>query len=265
MVPVEVCNLALSEIGSRIFLTALTDNSPQGRVANLNYTPRVKMLIRAANWDFTRGQAILSVWKEAITNGVASGNPPPQPWLFSYLYPTDCIKARFVLPTMPVAAAGTPLTTAPGQVAWLPPAPTGIPFVVATDRDNSGNPLRVLLCNLPNAQLIYTRDLSGQPDEWDPMFLNAATAFLGCYFINALERNAKGYEDQVAQTKSILDMARVANGTEGITSVDHTPDWLRARMAGSSAWGWNGSAGLAGGWGVGGGWDACQFPCGLSY
>lgn len=249
-------------MGSRVLISAFSDNSPQAQTANLNYTPRIQMLLRSASWDFCRAQANLTVFKQALVNGAVSNNPPPQPWLFSYLWPSDCLKARFVLPTIPIAPSGTPLTTAPNPIARVPPAPTGIPFVIATDLNTSGNatsPVKVILTNLPNAQLIYTRDLSQLPDQWDSLFLSAATSFLGSYFINALARNKAQYDDAVAMTKSLLDQARVANGNEGIGSVDRRAEWITARSAGSH---W---AGAGGAWSGSVGWDSVSFSDGLRY
>lgn len=264
MTPVVVSNLALSEVGSRVLINKFTDNTPQAICANLNYTPRVQAVLRTANWDFVRAQQVLTLWKAAVINGQPSSNPPPQPWLFSYLWPSDCLKARFIMPTRPVAAPGIPLTTAPTPIAYPPPVPTGIPFVPGTDMDANGNPIRVILTNLPNAQLAYTRDLSQVPDTWDSLFLNAATAFLGCYFINALARNKPQYDDQVALSRSLIDQARAANANEGIASVDHTPDWMAARNTSGINWGWN-QAGAPVGYGALGGWDSVTYPCGLRF
>jgi hypothetical protein len=262
--PTDVINVALAEQGSRVFVNSLTnDTSAQAIIARTFYLPKTQALLRAANWDFARAQITLTVWKEAITNGVASSNPPPQPWLFSYLYPPDCLKARFVLPTIPVAPPGTPLTTTPTNIARVPPVPTGIPFIPGTDVDANNNPIRVLLCNLPNAQLVYTRDLSMIPDTWDKLFLDAETAYLAAYFINALARNQAQYNAQVATCSSILDQARVANGAEGIPSIDHSPDWLRARFTSGYNNAWN--AGPVGQYGGYGGWDSVTYPCGLRY
>ena len=259
-----MANLALSEIGSRVFIESFDENTPQGRTAKLNYTPRMQMLLRAASWDFARAQVVLTTWKQATINGSPSPNPPPQPWLFAYLYPSDCIKARFVMPTIPVASPGTPLTTAPMNISCVPPVPTGIPFVIGTDKDPSGNPIRTLLTNLQGAQLVYTRDMSQIPDDWDPLYMSGATALLGAYFINALARNKAQYDDQVAMSKSIIDQARVANGNEEIASIDHMPDWMAARQRSGYNWGWN-RAGAPGGYGALGGYDTVTFPDGLRY
>ena len=264
MTPTDVLNLALVEIGSRVLITNLaTDTSAQGITSRILYPAKMTALLRAANWDFARGQETLTVWKAAVINGVTSSNPPPQPWLYSYLYPPDVIKARFVLPTIPVQPPGVPLTSAPNNIARVPPVPTGIPFVPGTDVDPNNNPIRVILTNLPNAQLIYTKDLSQLPDTWDPLFLSAATAFLASYLIQANARNGAQYQAQVAACSSILDMARIANGNEGINNTDHTPDWLRARFTSGYNQSWNqGPVGQYGGYA---GWDSLGFAHGLNY
>ena len=260
MGPVQVCNLALAECGNRVLITSLSDVSPPAVAANLFYTPKTQMLLRAARWDFARAQVTLTVWKQAVVNGVTSANPPPQPFLFSYLWPADCIAARFVQPTIPTPQSGVPATTAPNLAPWAMRPPTNVPFVVATDLDVNGNAIKVILTNLPAAQLIYTRDLSQIPDLWDSLFLSANTAFLASYFINALARNAAQYSAQVSMTKSMLDMARIANGNEGIQSIDHVPDWLAARFT-TGGWGYGGQGNYVGA----GYYSPAVFACGLSY
>lgn len=262
---IDVINLALSEIGQRIFLNSLSDNQPAAAVARINYTPRMQALLRAANWNFCRAQITLTLWKSALVAGQPSPNPPPQPWLFSYLRPPDCLKARFVLPTVPVAPPGVPLTGGPTGIAWTNPVPTGIPFVIATDYDSQGNPINVILTNLCDAQVIYTRDLSQVPDLWDDLFLSAATSYLGSYFIMALARDQQQYASQVAATKGLLDQARVANGDEAIPSIDRTAEWIAARRTSGINYYWNqgGGGGYGSGWG--GSYDSLGFSDGLRY
>lgn len=262
MTPTEVANLALGEIGQRVLINSFDDGSAAANAAKLFYSPKTRMLMRSANWDFARAQLALTQWKAVSINGVASTNPPPQPWQYSYLYPTDCLKIRFVQPTVPIATPGTPLTTAPNSIFPYPGIPTAIPFVEATDFDTSGNPVRVVLTNVPQAQAIYTRDLSDLPDAWDPLFLAGATALLGSYFINMLARDKAQMEQQVALAKSVIDQARAANANEAINSIDHTPDWVQSRRLTGLPWMWGMTTPIIGAYG---GWDACQFPDGQFY
>ena len=260
MVPTDVCNIALAEMGNRVKISSFAETSPAAQAAALFYRPKTQALLRGANWDFARAQQTLAVWKAATINGTTSANPPPQPWLYSYLWPSDCVKARFIQPTLPTATPGVPLTTAPVGQFFAQPSITSIPFVPATDLDQNGNPIKVILTNLPAAQLIYTRDLSQSPDLWDSLFLNGCTAYLAAYFINALARNKAQFDDQVAIARGALDQARVANGNEGISNVDHAPDWLRARTVGGASWSFNGGRP-----GLYGGWDTVPFPDGQFY
>lgn len=260
--PVNICNVALLEMGSRVYVNSLTNpiSAPEIAAATL-YQPKITALERGANWDFCRAQLPLTLYKQAVVNGALSLTPPPQPFLFEYLYPPDCIKVRFLLPTVNLQAPGTPITGIP----IVAPAPTAIPFVIGNDTDPNGNPIKVILTNLPNAQCIYTRDLSQIPDMWDALFTTAATAYLAAFFINALARNAAQYNEQVAIAKGAIDSARVANANESISSIDHLPDWMRARSTGGYNWAWNQGGGATAAYGAGGGWDQVTFPDGLRY
>lgn len=258
MTPVNVANIALLEMGSRVQIQSFSDATPQAQAANTLYTPKTQMLLRAARWDFARAQASLTLWKAAIINGVASGNPPPQPFLYSYLWPSDCLSARFLIPTAITAAAGTPLTTAPNLAPWALRPPTDASMVIGTDFNAQGQPIKVILTNLPAAQLIYTRDLSQVPDLWDPLYLGAATAFLGSFFINALARNKAQYDDAVAAAKGFIDQARVVNGNEGTPSIDRQASWITARFTTGNSWPYNQG-------GVGSYYDAVIFADGQRY
>lgn len=260
MTPVDVCNLALSEIGQRVIIASFSDKAPAAAAAALHYTPRVQMLLRSAQWDFARATIILTQWKAALIDGATSSNPPAQPFAYAYLYPPDCLKARFIMPTIAVEPPGVPLTTASTPAARFGRALTRAPFVVGADVSANAagaSPVKIIQTNLPKAQLVYTRDLSQTPDMWDSLFLSAATALLGAYFLNALARNKAQYDDQVAMSKSLIDQARVANGNEDISSIDMMPDWLRVRRSG----GWSGSDGA---WG-GSLYEPVVYPGGLSY
>ena len=195
-----------------------------------------------------------------------SSNPPAQPFQVEYAWPPDCLKFRFVRPTLVTSNLTPPLTTAPQQVLPYGGSPTSIPFVVGTDFDAIGNPIKVIYTNLYTAQGVYVRDLTQYPDMWDPLFASAATALLAAYFINALMRNTEQMTQQIQIAKGALDTARAANANESITSIDHMPDWMRTRTMSAVGWGWNqtGPNGVFPTYG-GGGWDSCGMPDGAFY
>lgn len=260
--PVNICNIALAECGNRVSISDFDDGTPAADVAALFYTPKMQMLARTAPWDSFRAQATLTLLKATIIDGVVSDDPPPQPWGYMYQWPSDCLKARFLLPTLPTVAAGTPLTTSPNSALLTPTPPTAIPFVVATSLDANNNPIKVILTNLVQAQLVYTRDLTQVPDLWDSLFTTAATATLAAYFINALARNSADYMTQVQIAKDAIAAARAASANEAINSADHLPDWTAVRMQSAVPWAWNatGPNGV-----ISEAWDYAQFPGGLSF
>lgn len=237
--PVDVTNVALSQIGQQVQISSFDDNTPAARAASLLYTPTLQMLARAAPWDRFRAQIALTQIRAAVINGVTSDDPPPSPWLFEYAYPSDCLKARFLQPSPLPVEPGVPLTTAPNAGFVGQSVPTNIPFVVGTDNDAGGNPISVILSNLYQAQLIYNRDLTQVPDLWDSLFYQAATATLGAYLINALARDASQMAQQIGMAKSILDQARAQSANESISNADHLPDFIAIRSSGSVGWGWN--------------------------
>lgn len=258
---IHIVNMALAEIGAQAQVSSInpSDGSAEGNVASLFYQPKIDDLFRAAHWNFARFQAPLTLLK------AAQGTPenplgtttlaPPIPWAYSYAYPSDCIKARYIIPVSPVASVQVPFTTAdnsgmPGYSADL-----AVKFVVATDTDNSGNRVRVILTNLSQATLVYTSRVD-DPNLWDPAFLQAATSYLGAWFVNALARNAALHKDQMNIAMQIIQKARMTDGNEGPITQDHMPDWIRARGASQSYIG-NGSFYY--------GWDYLMMPGGSTF
>ena len=260
----DVANLSLAQMGNRTQISSFTDGTQAAQAANLFYTPVTQMLLRAAPWDFARGQVTLTQLKATVIKGSLSNNPPPQPWQFEYAYPPDCLKGRFQLPTLQTQPqTSPPLTTAPNVGFPYSTPPTAIPFVPGTDFDANGNSIKVIFSNLYQAQLVYVRDLSQTPDLWDSSFLMALTAVLGCYFMNMLQPNEAKYKTLASVAQDLVLQARTAAANESISQSDHVPDWLAARMRGSVAWGWNnGGPGSAASWGNA--WDSCLLP-GLSF
>jgi hypothetical protein len=232
--PVDICNMALDNIGSRLGITSLDPPLPQPNagLCARHYQPKMDALARAAHWNCMRLQKPLSVLK------AAQGTPenpngttipiPPIPYQYEYAYPSDCLKARYILPNPPNMNTSPPLFGGGTSFtpAWNPPA--GYPFAVAIDTDAKDNQINVILTNLQFAQLVYTGRILN-PSLWDPQFQLAATAFLGAWLVNAIKRDAAVLKEQIAIASEIVTQARISDGNEGTLSVDHEPDWMRVR------------------------------------
>ena len=264
----DVCNVALGEIGQRVRIGSFTDNSPAANAAHALHTPAKS---RRSSALPTGGFAASPDYPDAVGSGTCQRAAKRiaghlQPWLYSYLYPADCLRLRFVLPTLQTPVASPPLTTNASSPFCYPGVPTAIPFVEATDLDPDNNPIRVVLSNLTQAQAIYTRDLSQFPNLWDPLFHSAVTATLGAYFINALSRDKAQMQEQIAIAKNLLDTARVMNMPPRAASTTLTTFLIGCGYDARPAF--HGClSSISGPTGAmpGGSFDAMVFPDGLAY
>lgn len=259
--PVDICNIALQEIGAQATVSQIdpSDGSTEGDACSIIYTPKIRALHRAAHWNFARKQLALTQLKATIINGVVSTSPPPIPWLYEYAYPSDCIKARYIIPySNPLdGQPAVPFTTGMSSLPLFQSSPS-VPFIIGTDTDTHNNTIRVILTNHSQALLVYTADYSQLPDLWDPHFASAADAYLGAWLVNALVRSRELWKDQMALVKEVVNEARVSDGNEGPQSVDHLPDWMRVRgTLGASGWYFDNQCYY--------GWDAIGFPSGASF
>lgn len=269
--PVDICNISLGQIVQNVAITGIDPptppNSTAAQACGRLYQTQVDATFRAAHWNCARFQAagtLLAARRGTPENPDGSLPEPPQPWLYMYAYPPDCLLVRFVFPLCNFTGAASgqapPMTNA--GLNFQPVINTALPFVPASATDANNNRIKVILTNCPNAQLVYTGRLA-DPDLWDPSLINAVIGVMAAWLVNPVARNAELLKERVAVATALIDAARISDGNEGITSTDHIPDWISIRSAGS---GWGTGLGWSlpgGGWMAG--WDSIGMPNGLSY
>lgn len=233
---VDICNRALLGVGSRDQISSISpsDGSESADACSVLFTPTYESLARSAHWGCLRYQDTLSLLKAAAdTPENPSGTLlpiPPSPWLYSYAYPANCLKVRALTPTTLPNTGVTPFTTF-NNAAPLGLFESGqIVYAVAYDVDSGGNPIRVILTNLSQAQIIYTIN-QPNPIIWDSQFQAAMVGALGAYLVPALSLNMTLMTTCIKLADGIIAQARVSDGNEGVTVMDHTPDWILARGA----------------------------------
>jgi len=256
---IDICNMALSEIGTQSTIAALNEQSNEAIQCNLWYDTMRRRLLRAAQWGFARTQVTLTQVADAIPD-----NTSPYPFLFSYTYPTDCLKLRYILAT-PITTNGAPppdLLVSPS--AWYTPSRANR-FLIANQVISTVQ-TKVILTNVgwvnttPNdgAIGVYTQDVTdvGLMDE---MFIGALASALAYKLVIPLSGNV-GMRDEFAKNaQATIDQARAADGNEAIPSSDIRVDWMEGRGIGSP-FGY-GFAGLGGSpWGqCWGGYDSMNW------
>lgn len=236
--PVSLSNRALLSVGARAQVSDLSEGSTEANAVSVLFVPTFESLARAARWGCLRKQGQLSLL--AAAQGTPE-NPdgttlpiPPNPWLYQYAYPSDCLAMRFIVPTYPNSTpTGTvPQTTASVAAAsWLP-AGGQIPFAVAYAVDSNNSPIETIVCNTTQAQAVYTVN-QPNPIIWDSLFEAAFVASLAAFLVPALSLDLPLMQISIRTAESAIQQARVADGNEGVTVMDHLPDWISARSTGA--------------------------------
>ena len=255
---VNIVNQALLAVGSQSQISSFTEGTPQANAASTLFTPRFTALARSAPWNCLRQEATLTLL--AAAQGTPE-NPdgtilplPPVPWLYSYQLPSDCLQMRYIVPSLPAPNSGVPLFPVNTNAATWLQTPGQIPYAVAYSTDSNGNPLQVILTNQTQAVAVYTVN-QPNPSIWDSLFEQAMVATLAAWLVPALSLHLPLMKMQIEIAERLVMEARVRDGNEGVTSMDHQPDWLRAR---------SGATGLYGNWsnnfGVGTAWGTLTWP-----
>lgn len=125
------------------------DNSTAGKAAAQLYIPCVQTIAKQFGWDFDRNTVVLTL----------SSNTPLFPWTLEYLYPTNGVEVRQLMPS-----------TIPDQFNPLPDN-----WVVCNNLVSSV-PTKVIQTNVANALAVFTN----QPLEstWDALFREAVVRLL---------------------------------------------------------------------------------------
>lgn len=288
--PTDIANQALDAAGIEFTLGDIEEGTRPAQVILRAYGQCLRQLLRAAHWNFARKTAPLTLLADATGQTQNVGNLVPVPWIYSFAYPTDCVKARYVPwnmsqntapPTGNIQIGQQPIMTGlavqpqagqrvrPARFCeamdynYLPAPPIDLNTQGVSPQGRT-----VVLTNVANAQMIYTC-LMLYPSNWDPMFRAGFVAYLASEIALPLSKDKKlGMalrSQQIAITKDKVMQARITDGNEGWFTTTHVPDWIRARRTGVggygfSPWGDGGSeAGV-----LGYGWDAISFGDGGS-
>lgn len=209
---VQIWNRALGFIGTQTQVATENEDSAEAHNCGIYYENVRQAILRSHTWNFARKQVALTEL------GNADDDTSLQPWFYKYAYPSDCIRFRYVMPTVVPQAIPETLWTA------QPP----VRFIVSSDDDSVGNPRTVLLTNQDTATGVYTRDLS-LLDLWDAMSLDALANGLAAKLAIPLTGDKQLAKAMIEQVGAIITDAKAKDGNEGLSIQNHTPDWIRVR------------------------------------
>lgn len=247
---VSITNRALADAGSRSTIASMTEGSNESNAASLIYGPVRQQALRAAHWGFAGATAALSLLKSAPgtletpnfpASGVWSNAYPPPGWAYEYSDLPDRLQARKLIANYsPNVGNVVPLFGGQLQGQQASFEAPGQKFIIATDLDANGNQINVILANIDQALLSYTRDITVEA-LWDPQFQEAVVAALAAKLCFALSGDKQRANDLLKVANDKIIVARAGDGNEALTVMDHTPDWITvahgARWFGTADWG----------------------------
>lgn len=234
----NISNRALLAVGARTYVSSInpSDGSVEGDAISTLWTSTFEQLGRAAHWNCLTRQVTLSLLQ------AAQGTPenpdgtnlslPPSPWLYAYTYPSDSLAIRFITPSFSTSDGGSvPATTTNNSAGSWIPSQGQIPYAISTILDLNNASITVILTNQSQAQAVYTVN-QPNPAGWDSLFQEAMVASLGAFLVPALSLNIALMDRCVKQAEVAIGIARARDGNEGVTTMDHLPDWMQARAGG---------------------------------
>lgn len=191
---VDICNRALSRLGTRATISALDENSAEARTASIWYAATRDVLLRSHDWNFARRRVVLAEQGDAPTG-----------WAFRYAFPTDCIRLL--------------------RLASATPNVSSVRFEVAGDATS-----RFVLCDEPAAQAVYTARVD-DPNLYDAGFASALVDQLAAHIAYPVTQKTEIAVRLAQMARAALAdaMAADVNEAEG-ADADRPPDWIAARL-----------------------------------
>lgn len=279
--PADIMNESLDAAGVDFTIGEPNEGTHPAQVALRKYGQCLRQLLRAAHWDYARSQQPLVMLADATGQTDGVGTVTIAPWVYTYSYPTNCMKARFLPANYlnPNASAVPQTSVSDSQ----PPYGYGMrlipaPFLISMDSNYPIDPNSnwmdvqgvsptsrvVILSNVNQAQLVFTA-FQPYPTMWDAQFRAAMVAYLAAEIALPLSKDKKfglAMRDRnILIAKERINAARVTNGNESgfPQTTDHLPDWMQTRFTGGGGNGLNYN-GCGGEWGGNGyGWNGSGF------
>lgn len=185
----DICNIVLGSIGSDKRIGSIFEGSSAAKKCLDVYSQTRDELLRKQSWGFAERNVNMTQLKAAPAGGYNPVVPwtsayPPVPWLFEYVYPTDCLKVRSVK----------------SQPFFLPPFDPQ-PQVFDIYNDNALSPAaKTVVCNIDAAILVYTGQVT-DVTLWEPLFVEALVAALGVKLAPNLGELNQGQAETEKQEK----------------------------------------------------------------
>lgn len=214
----DICNQALAAAQVRAQIASMNDSNTSARACKLFYATARDELLREAQWGFANKYSLLEL--KATYNAVAWDAAGPGPgWAYQYGYPVDCAKMNYIIPLTNFQAWMARLRT--NERVDL--KTVGAPWELTSN----GGETRINT-NAEQAVGAYTEQVN-VTSRWTPEFAAAMVARLAYRIAVPLSGDKQIAAANYQLSQSLAAKAMQGDGNEGLTVIDHVPDWQAAR------------------------------------
>ena len=197
---VQICNLAISNLGISTLIADLAEDSNEARTCSLWYAPTRDAVLEDFPWAFA---------KRRVTLAEDSGDPATD-WDYVYIYPSDCLKIRQLVL----------------EGIRNPRNDQRVEFEVAYDGTQ-----RVIYTDLYQAEAIYTAQVT-DPGIFHPLFVIAMSWALAAAVAPGLVGQMAGQSIAANMRRTyadILGQAAASSMREGFEGVEPECELLTVR------------------------------------
>jgi hypothetical protein len=195
---VEICNLALSRLGTRASIASIDEASVEARLCKAGYASCRDTLLRDFDWGFARRIETLAGRDES----------PPSGWSHVYSLPNRCVRFRGL---------------------WNGPGAAPADWALGNITDSAGNDAVAIFAGTAQATGIYTRAIENT-ELFSASFVQALSWRLA-EMIALPITNKEALADAIARcTQAKVTEAMASEANEGVWDTDQAvPDFLQAR------------------------------------
>jgi len=194
---VDIAKHALSHLGDRFDLTALTDSTPEAEQVNLVYTYERDRLLREHPWKFAQ--------KFYKPDYELAGTVPAN-WDYMFDYPSDCLRMLDL-----VNPLGRDLDP--------------IPYDIGVTETNQ----KAIFCDVEEPEFRYIYKVT-DVDCFDVFFFEALALRISARICMGLTGSAEMCREMERKAAIAVGSAKSQDANEGIEpSISKGPDWIRNR------------------------------------
>lgn len=194
---IQIANMALNHLGTRSTIQQFTEDSTEAVNANLWFDFTRRQALAMFDWSFARRNVVLSLDEESAIDEI---------WTYRYNYPSDCIKARYLV----------------NPVSKIEDA---VPFEITM---NSSGTEKTIMTDLENAELIYTFEQLNS-ELYTPWFALGMSYLLASHMALSITGKTSIKSAMFERAYGILVQAAAYDANEGIREAPRDADWVRGR------------------------------------